>query len=124
LSLHETWNFVWLVLSWMPSSRLPPKLQPSTETLPNKGGDWNVACPRTGHYISLGETYATSLSSSYIASHGSKHGKGKRGKRCLVYGRNGLYTKIGKVLLFPALTKLMTPYLMRVYEIVKARYFG
>ncbi len=36
----------------------------------------------------------------------------------------GFYTKIGKVLLFLALTKLMTPYPMRVYEIVKARYFG
>jgi hypothetical protein len=36
----------------------------------------------------------------------------------------GFYTKIGKVLVNPALTTLMTPYLMRVYEIVKARYFG
>ncbi len=36
----------------------------------------------------------------------------------------GFYIKIGKVLLFPVQTKLMTPYLMRVYEIVKVRYFG
>jgi hypothetical protein len=42
----------------------------------------------------------------------------------LFTAETGFYTKIGKVLLNLALTKLMTPYLMRVYEIVKARYFG
>jgi hypothetical protein len=36
----------------------------------------------------------------------------------------GLYTKIGKAILFLALTKLMTPYLASIYEIIKARYFG
>jgi hypothetical protein len=32
--------------------------------------------------------------------------------------------KIGKVLLILALTKLIMSYVMRVYEIIKARYFG
>mmetsp|Transcript_27537 Transcript_27537/g.49827 ORF Transcript_27537/g.49827 Transcript_27537/m.49827 type:complete len:85 (-) Transcript_27537:165-419(-) len=50
--------------------------------------------------------------------------KEKGGNAALFTAETGFYTKIGKVLLFPALTKLMTPYLMRVYEIVKARYFG
>jgi hypothetical protein len=36
----------------------------------------------------------------------------------------GFYTKIGKVLLILALTKLIMPYVMRVIEIIKARYFG
>jgi hypothetical protein len=36
----------------------------------------------------------------------------------------GFYTKIGKVLLIPALTKLIMSYVMRVYENIKARYFG
>jgi hypothetical protein len=48
----------------------------------------------------------------------------KGGYAALFTAETGCYTKIGNVLLFPALTKLMTPYLMSLHEIVKARYFG
>ncbi len=42
----------------------------------------------------------------------------------LYAAETGFYTKIGNVLLFPALTKLATPHLLMVYEIIKKRYFG
>jgi hypothetical protein len=37
-------------------------------------GDWNVECPQSCHYISLGKMYATGLLSGYNASHGTKDG--------------------------------------------------
>jgi hypothetical protein len=48
----------------------------------------------------------------------------KGGYTALFTAETGCYTQIAKVLLFPALTKLITPYLMSLHEIVKAKCFG
>jgi len=46
------------------------------------------------------------------------------GYAALYNAKTGFYTKIGKVLLFPAFTKLVSPYLISLFEIVKLKYFG
>jgi hypothetical protein len=71
--------------------------------------------------ISLGETHGTHLLTIYNSSHGSKDDYWKGQLAALFTTETGFYTKIGKVLLIPALTKCMMPW---VYEIIKARYFG
>jgi hypothetical protein len=74
--------------------------------------------------ISLGETHGTHLLTIYNVSHGSKEDYWKGQLAALFTTETGFYTKIGKVLLIPTLTKLIMPYVMRVYGNIKARYFG
>lgn len=63
--------------------------------------------------------HASGVSLSFATSHRfQKSLKNGDMPPALLIAETWFYTKIGKVFLFPALTKLMTPYLMSVYEII------
>jgi hypothetical protein len=116
LSLHETWNFALLVC-------LGCRRHVCTETLLNKAiGMLDVLEPAI--IFLLVKRMRQAFRPAILQVMDPNTTNEKAGYAALFTAETGFYTKIGKVLLFPALTKLMTPYPMCVYEIVKARYFG